>query len=217
MNDRTEARKHFLTGVELAKFEHEHWVKKLEDPSLRRAFELKNQAWEIAFSSTGDPSQAIALIKEAAKLDSEYDAQVPCVLKHLERKARSGKVSIPNVINIVITSLLNKHGFSLCDGLNPIKNWRSGCWYVRTINNREQIITITHSRISKQMGIPTTLGFHAARQKDTMEYDYLSQGIGSFLVLEFLNQSELETAINHLASIITQIIFPWLESTSSFT
>jgi|GEM_PF-3227928 len=70
--------------------EIQHWNEKLKDPKLLRAYQLFLAAWKIVESGDGDATKAMALMQEAADIDSDYRNKLEYFGECLDRKARSG-------------------------------------------------------------------------------------------------------------------------------
>ncbi|HEV7505824.1 MAG TPA: hypothetical protein VGS07_13020 [Thermoanaerobaculia bacterium] len=70
--------------------ETQRWSEKLGDPEFLHAYELFQAAWRLAESGAGDAASALALMQDAADIDSDYRQQVEYLGSVLERKASSG-------------------------------------------------------------------------------------------------------------------------------
>lgn len=202
--NRTDA---FLTGLKVAQAEWERWQTKLQDPTLRRAFELREQAWQLALSSTGDREAALALINEAAELDPEYRLQVTGIQNFFSRRDRSGRVSVPKAINRLVSPLLLTRGFVIRSASSIERTWRQGCDFVRLHAGREERISIRTPKSGRRLGLLVS------RERSQGEFHYKDhRDFGCpHEELAYLNQEELDLVTGRLAHLLEADVLPWMD------
>jgi hypothetical protein len=208
MNDRKKAAQDFLAGIRLAQSEHERWQEKLRDPRLRDAAELREQAWQLAISRTGDQTRAVTLIEEAAALDPEYLPQVEGIRNYLDRRERSGKVSLPKAINITLSPLLLSRGFEIRSPFAQHRTWGQGRSFVRTRDGRDQRVSVNRAKAGKQLGLLVAWEIAPGQYsyRDHRDFGCAHDD------LEYLNQQELEHVVAHLTQLLDTEVLPWLDS-----
>jgi len=70
------------------------WTEKLANPTLRRGHELflsawqQASGWEYGLEFPGDGRSPVALMEEAARLDTEYERQIAELHDYLDRRDR---------------------------------------------------------------------------------------------------------------------------------
>ena len=208
MSDRDKAAQDLLAGIQLAQAEHERWQEKLRDPTLRHAAELREQAWQLATSKAGDKARAVALIEEAASLDPEYLPQVEGIHNYLERRERSGKVSLPKAINSTLSPLLLDRGFEIRSTLAQHRTWSQGRMFVRSRNGRDQRLSIGSGKSGKQLGLLVAWEIAPGQYSYRDHRDFGCPHDE----LQYLNQPELEHVVAHLTQLLDSKVVPWLDS-----
>ena len=190
-------------GIKLAQSEHERWQEKLRDPRLSHAAELREQAWQLATSKTGDRARALTLIEAAAAIDPEYLPQVDGIRNYLDRRERSGKVSLPKAINSTLSPLLLGHGFEIRHG-----TWRQGRSFVRSRDGRDQRISVGSAKFGKQLSLLVAWEIAPGQYNYRDHRDFGCPHDS----LAYLNQQELEQVVARLTQLLDAEVLPWLDS-----
>jgi len=208
MSDRDKASQDLLAGIRLAQAEHERWQEKLRDPRLGHAAELREQAWQMAISRTGDKARAVSLIEEAASLDPEYLPQIEGIRNFLDRRERSGKVSLPKAINSALSPLLLGRGFEIRSPFAQHRTWRRGSSFVRTRDGRDQRVSVASGKSGKQLGLLVSWEIAPGQYSYRDHRDFGCPHDE----LKYLNQQELEHVAAHLTQLLDSKVLPWLDS-----
>jgi hypothetical protein len=200
-----------LPGLPLAREENERWLAKLSDPQLKRAFDLREEAWRTAYARSGDPSKAIELMKQAARLDPEYLEHVEGLENFLARRARTSKVSLPRAVNQKITPLLLSRGFVIRPMWEPeaplSKTWRRNLDFCRMSGPIQQAISIGSGKFGHQLAVLVSIigAPGGASHRDHRDFGLRHSD------LEYLNQTELELVTARICDLLSTNVVPWLE------
>ena len=197
-------------GLRVAEQEARRWEEKLANPHLREAHDLRELAWETAFSRTGDRAQALELIQQASAIDPEYLPQVAGMRSFFERRDRTGKVSLPKTINRLVAPLLASYGFGIWHPSESRTSWRKDCAFTRSRNGLEQRISISSGKFGKQLHM---LVSHEQKPQEYVHRDHRAFGC-AHAELAYLNQQDLTRATSRLASLLEERVIPWLEASS---
>jgi hypothetical protein len=98
-------------------------------------------------------------MEEAAHLDPEYLPQVAGIRNHYDRRDRAGKVSLPKVINRLLSPLLAAHGFEIRSSVSPERTWRQGHHFARRREGREQRLMVGSEKFGNVSGCSSHASF----------------------------------------------------------